>query len=229
MAEKKLNPGFVVFSIDGVPFGLMQRMFDEGVMPRLAGLAQQNTFRQMRSIHPCVSSVAWTCFTTGKNPGKHGIYGFIDRKSDSWNLAFPNAQAMTSQTIWEILSQAGKRVFGMNVPVTYPPRTVNGIMIAGFLAPNLEKVACPASVSDYLKSIDYRIDNDAAAARKDKRGLLDDLRQTHQARMTAMFHYLQQEPWDFFHTHVMGSDRINHFLFEKMEAEIGRASCRERV
>ena len=60
MAAKKLNPGFVVFSIDGVPFGLMQRMFDEGVMPHLAGLAQQNTFRQMRSIHPCVSSVAWT-------------------------------------------------------------------------------------------------------------------------------------------------------------------------
>jgi len=196
----------------------MQRMFDEGVMPRLAGLAQQNTFRQMRSIHPCVSSVAWTCFTTGKNPGKHGIFGFIDRKSDSWNLAFPNAQTMTSQIIWEILSQAGKRVFGMNVPVTYPPRTVNGIMIAGFLAPNLDKIAYPASVSEYLKSIDYRIDNDAAAARKDKRGLLDDLRQTHQARMTAMFHFLQQEPWDYFHTHVMGSDRINHFLFEKMEA-----------
>ena len=25
------------------------------------------------------------------------------------------------------------------------------------------------------------------------------------------------ENWDFFHTHIMGSDRINHFLWEKME------------
>jgi len=211
------KPKLVVFSIDGVPFGLMQRMFDDGIMPNLARLAREHTFSQMRSIQPCVSSVAWTCFSTGKNPGKHGIYGFIDRKPDTWNLAFPNTNLMTSKTIWEILSQAGKRVFGMNIPVSYPPRKVNGIIIGGFLSPNLDKIAYPASESDYLKSINYVIDNDAAGARKDKRAFVDDLRETHQARMEAMFHYLDREDWDFFHTHVMGSDRANHFLLGSME------------
>jgi predicted AlkP superfamily phosphohydrolase/phosphomutase len=211
------KPKFVVFSIDGVPFGLMQRMFDEGIMPNLAKLAQQHTFQQMRSIQPCVSSVAWTCFSTGKNPGKHGIYGFIDRAEDSYGLAFPNTRTMTSKTIWEILSDSGKRVFGMNIPVSYPPRKVNGIIIGGFLAPNLDKIVYPASESDYLKSINYVIDNDAAGARKDKHAFVDDLYNTHERRMEAMFHYLDQEDWDFFHTHVMGSDRANHFLFTKMQ------------
>ena len=211
------SPKFMVYSIDGVPFGLMQRMFDEGVMPNLAKVAREHTFRQMRSIQPCVSSVAWTCFSTGKNPGKHSIYGFIDRKPDSWDLAFPNTNLMTSKTIWEILSEAGKRVFGMNIPVSYPPRKVNGIVIGGFLTPSLDKIVYPASESDYLKSIDYRIDNDAAGARKDKRAFVDDLRETHKARMEAMFHYLDQEDWDFFDTHVMGSDRANHFLLGSME------------
>ncbi len=211
------NPKFMVYSIDGVPFGLMQRMFDEGVMPNLAKVARENTFRQMRSIQPCVSSVAWTCFSTGKNPGKHGIYGFIDRKPGTWDLAFPNTNVMTSKTIWEILSEHGKRVFGMNVPVSYPPRQVNGVIIGGFLAPNLDKIVYPDSESAYLKSINYRIDNDAAGARKDKRAFVDDLRETHRTRMEAMFHYLDQEDWDFFHCHVMGSDRANHFLLEQME------------
>ncbi|MCH8135313.1 MAG: hypothetical protein IIB77_04960, partial [Proteobacteria bacterium] len=91
-------------------------------------------------------------------------YGFIDRKPDTWDLAFPNTNLMTSKTIWEILSEAGKKVFGMNIPVSYPPRKVNGIIIGGFLSPNLDKIACPASESDYLKSINYVIDNDAGGA-----------------------------------------------------------------
>lgn len=215
--SQKPKPKFVVFSIDGVPYGLMERMFAEGVMPNLAKLAEQHRFCQMRSIQPCVSSVAWTCFSTGKNPGKHGIYGFIDRAPDSYNLAFPNTTVLTSKTIWEILSDAGKRVFGMNIPVSYPPRAVNGIIIGGFLSPNLDKIAYPASESEYLKSIGYVIDNDAAGARKDKRAFVKDLYQTHERRMEAMFHYLDQEDWDFFHTHVMGSDRANHFLFTQME------------
>ncbi len=210
------HPKFMVYSIDGVPHGLMQRMFDEGIMPNLANLASQTGLRQMRSIQPCVSCVAWTCFMTGKNPGKHGIYGFIDRREGGYDLAFPNQSMMTSDTLFDILSKAGKRVFSMNVPVTYPPRQVNGIQIGGFLAPNLDKIAYPASEGDYLKSINYVCDNDAALARQDKSAFCKDLMNTHERRMEAMFHYLEQEDWDFFHTHVMGSDRACHFLFGEM-------------
>ena len=30
-----------------------------------------------------------------------------------------------------------------------------------------------------------------------------------------MFHFLAQDKWDFFHTHIMGTDRINHFLLRQ--------------
>ena len=120
----------VVLSIDGVPLDLMKRMTAEGVMPHMAEFIRQNSLRQMRSVHPTVSAVAWANYMTGKNPGKHGIYGFIDRRENSYNLMFPNSAVMATENIWEILSQADKRVFGMNVPVSYPPRQVNGIPIA---------------------------------------------------------------------------------------------------
>lgn len=209
------NPKFMVLSIDGIPVWLIKQLMDEGVMPNMARLVEQVGYRQMRSVHPTVSCVAWASFATGKNPGKHGIFGFIDRQPDSFDLMLPNGSNMTSEHIWDVLSKAGKRVFGMNVPSTYPPRKVNGILIGGFLTPTLDKAAYPAEENQYLKSIDYRIDSDAQLARRDQNAMLNDLDITLQKRMEAMHHYLDMENWDFFHTHIMGTDRLNHFLLER--------------
>jgi len=49
--------------------------------------------------------------------------------------------------------------------------------------------------------------------------MLDDLDVTLAKRAEAMFHFLAQGDWDFFHTHVMGTDRINHFLLARLEAD----------
>ncbi len=210
---------FMVLSIDGVPFGLMDKMFREGIMPNLADIAKDNRFSPMKSVQPTVSSVAWASYATGVNPGIHGNYGFIDREPGTWDLQFPNNATMTADHIWTKLSAQGKRVFGMNVPSTYPPKPVNGVLIGGFLAPSIDKIVFPPSEAEYLKSIDYQIDSDAALARQDKKAMLKNLDYTLDKRFEALFHYLDREDWDFFHTHVMGSDRINHFLWEKMLAD----------
>ncbi len=207
----------ILLSIDGVPYSMLSRFLEAGHLPNFARLAQKAPLRQMDSVHPTVSSVAWTSYITGKQPGKHGVYGFIDRKPGTYEMSIPSSASITSKTIWEILSDHGLRVFGMNVPLTYPPPQVNGILIGGFLCPTVEKVAYPAQLSDYLKSIDYQIDSDPMLARESKERMLPNLHQTLDARMEAMFHFLAQEPWDYFHTHIMATDRINHFLIEKYE------------
>lgn len=208
-------PKLMVLSIDGVPHGLLCELMAAGVLPAFSRFCEQHgSPRMMRSVLPTVSNVAWASFTTGRNPGKHGIYGFIDREVGSYDLMFPTATNLRGRNIWEILSQAGKKVFGMNVPSTYPPRAVNGIMIGGFLGPSLDKIAYPPEVGGYLRSIDYRIDSDAALARKSKEKMFANLEMTLQKRSEAMFHFLQEDQWDYFHVHVMGTDRINHFLLD---------------
>ncbi len=206
-------PKLTVLSLDGVPHGLAVELMDRGDMPNFARLCEQHGRPVlMRSVFPTVSCVAWACYATGRNPGKHGIYGFIDRRAGTYDLAFPNAATMRGPNLWEILSGRGKKVFGMNVPSTYPPRAVNGVLIGGFLAPSIEKVAYPPETAGYLRGIDYRIDSDAALARESKRAMLGDLATTLARRTEAMLHFLGDHEWDFFHTHVMGTDRINHFL-----------------
>ena len=61
----------------------VSRMRQAGVVTRTmvaTPLLREGTLAPMRSSVPTVSSVSWTGFMTGRNPGKHGIYGFTDVK-----------------------------------------------------------------------------------------------------------------------------------------------------
>jgi predicted AlkP superfamily phosphohydrolase/phosphomutase len=207
----------IVIGLDGTPLGLVTDLIDGGELPNFARIFDDGSVRPMTSAIPSVSSVAWSCFMTGKNPGKHGIYGFIDRLPNTYDTYIPNSRAMRSETLWEILSRSGKGVVVMNVPVTYPPRQVKGILVAGFLAPRLEKATHPAWVADTLKAMGYRIDVDPWQAREDKDKFLEDLRYTLDKREEAMLHFMDTEDWDFFILQIMETDRLHHFFWEHME------------
>jgi predicted AlkP superfamily phosphohydrolase/phosphomutase len=203
----------LVIGLDGVPFSLLRGLLAEGKLPHLAELVKSGSFKRMNSVHPCVSSVAWATYMTGKNPGKHNIYGFVDRFPESMEVFIPTSRDMAGKTLWEILSQAGKRVIVINVPVTFPPREVNGILISGFLCPTIDKISHPREVAGVLKEMGYRIDVDAWQARRDLDRFLEDLHLTLDKRVEAMFHFLEGEKWDFFQLHIMETDRLNHFLY----------------
>ena len=132
--------------LDGTPYSLLQRMIREGITPNLAALTRPGSLRPMHSIYPWVSSVAWSSFMTGQNPAKHGIFGFVDRDPATLKTYIPTARNMLSPTLWEILSRAGKRVVVVNVPVTFPPKPVNGVLVGCFLSPSLDKTVYPESL-----------------------------------------------------------------------------------
>ena len=206
----------VVIGIDGTPFTFLQRLIAEGRMPHLAKLAAGGAFKRMNSVHPTVSAVAWSSFMTGQNPAKHGIFGFVDREPATLKTFIPTSRQMVSQPLWELLGAAGRRVIVINVPGTYPPRPVNGILIGDFLSPSLEKVAYPPEVSQRLKAWGYRIDTDPWLGRESKDKLLVDVNDAFDHRVDTMFRLMTDEPWDYFHCHIMETDRLFHFLWEQM-------------
>ncbi|MEW6381269.1 MAG: alkaline phosphatase family protein [bacterium] len=209
----------LVIGLDGVPYTFLTSPRNAGKFPRMQALFQQGAFHRMRSVIPTISSVAWSSFMTGKNPAKHNIYGFIDRKPNPFEPFIPTAINMQAPTLWQILSQAKKRVTVINVPVTYPPKPVNGILIGCFLATRLDKAAYPASIVPKLKELDYRIDVDAWLARKDRKKFLEELHVALERRVATARYFLEQEEWDFFQVHIMETDRINHFFWDDWEKE----------
>jgi predicted AlkP superfamily phosphohydrolase/phosphomutase len=211
------RPRVLVVALDGVPYTYVQGLFEAGEMPNLRAIHELGPIAQMDTSVPNVSSVAWASFMTGANPGKHNIYGFLDRHLGTSRTYIPTSRDIRAPTILELLSAAGRRVFSMNVPVTYPPRPVNGTVIGCFLSPNLEKASPTPAVFEVLSRIGYQVDADPWRARNDKSDFVPHLVEVFEARMEATRHFWHQERWDFFMTHIMETDRLHHFFWEEME------------
>jgi len=207
----------LALGFDGTPYSFMKRMKDEGRLPHLSKLFDEGAFVRMNSVHPCVSCVAWSSVMTGKNPGKHGIFGFADRKPGTSDIYIPNARNLKSRMLWEVLSSLDKRVVSIGVPVTYPPREVNGYLVSGFLAPTIEKGTYPKEMGSVLKEMGYIIDVDAQKARTDLDAIFPDLMKTLEKRTQTARFFLEKEKWDFFLVHFMETDRLHHFVWEHME------------
>jgi predicted AlkP superfamily phosphohydrolase/phosphomutase len=207
----------VFIGLDGTPFTFMQRLIAEGRAPHAARLVQQGSLLRMDSVWPWVSSVAWSTMMTGVNPAKHNIFGFIDRDPKTYKQFIPTSSNMRAKTLWEMLSDAGKRVIVVNVPVTYPPRPVNGILVGCFLSPSLEKAVYPPSYLPTLQSLGYVVDADPWKARESKEMALLEVNAALDARIRTLFHLVEHEEWDYLHVHVMETDRLHHFLWQQME------------
>ncbi|MEW6585283.1 MAG: alkaline phosphatase family protein [Nitrospirota bacterium] len=207
----------VVLGIDGVPCSLLRSLIGKGIMPNLATLAQDGTLTEMTASIPEVSSTSWTTFMTGVNPGKHGIYGFMDLKPHSYEYRFPNSSDIKSETLWEIIGKNDRRSIVINVPSTYPARPLNGILTAGFVALDLQKATYPDSAYRYLKSINYRMDVDSQKAARAAELFAADINITFETRRTAILHLFDREEWDLFIGVITETDRLHHFFWAAYE------------
>jgi len=187
--KRKGKRRVAVIGLDGVGAPLVEALTDAGVMPRMAALRRAGTLARMTSTIPTISSVSWSGFMTGANPGRHGIYGFTDVKRDSYAVYFPNYRHVQAPTIWDVLGAEGRRSIVLNIPNTYPAKDINGVLVSGFVAVNIERAVTPASVLPLLKSQGYKIDVDYVNANERVDPFFRDLHDTLAARRRAFGHF----------------------------------------
>ncbi|HEY2385592.1 MAG TPA: alkaline phosphatase family protein [Candidatus Binatia bacterium] len=211
--KAKPKPRVAVIGLDGVGTPLIEALTDAGVMPRMAALRRGGTLARMASSIPTISSVSWSGFMTGTNPGRHGIYGFTDVKRDSYAVYFPNYRHVQGATIWDVLGAAGKRSIVLNIPNTYPAKDIQGVLVSGFVAVNIERAVTPASVLPLLKSHGYKIDVDYVNANERPDAFFKDLVETLAARRRTLAHFLREEDWDCFIGVITETDRLHHYFW----------------
>src|SRR5689334_21784488 len=69
----------VIVGMDGMDPGLATKFMQEGRLPNFEKLANAGVFRALDTSNPSMSPVAWSTFTTGTDPGSHGIFDFLTR------------------------------------------------------------------------------------------------------------------------------------------------------
>jgi predicted AlkP superfamily phosphohydrolase/phosphomutase len=111
----------IILGFDGMDPVLTAQWMDEGKLPNFKRLKEMGDFKPLLSSIPPQSPVAWSNFTTGMNPGGHGIYDFLIRVKETYFPDFSTAK------------------------VTPPKRTINlgkwMIPLSGGKAENLRKGA----------------------------------------------------------------------------------------
>jgi len=143
----------LIMGIDGASWDFLKPWINDGKLPTLKKLIDLGSSGDLRTVVPPLSSAAWISMVTGKNPGKHGIYGFLDE-----NGQLLDSTSIKSERIWNILSERDKRCCVIGVPLTYPVDNINGCMISGVLTPPDKKdYFYPAELLPMLKKYDYQI------------------------------------------------------------------------
>jgi predicted AlkP superfamily phosphohydrolase/phosphomutase len=126
----------MVLGWDSCDFDLLLPWVDQGHLPTVRTLIEEGRTGRLLSVYPPVTASAWSTIITGKNAGKHGIYEFASLKNNSYDAIPLNASNRKGKDLWEILSENGKKVAIIGVPMTFPVRKVNGVLVSGFLTPN---------------------------------------------------------------------------------------------
>jgi predicted AlkP superfamily phosphohydrolase/phosphomutase len=213
LANRNPNRGkVVVLGLDGVPYSLLVEYMERGIMPefsRLCGASRQLV--RMNSSLPEVSSVAWTSFMTGRNPGEHGVFGFMEIDRETYAYKFPSFRTLKARPFWEVKNI---KTVALNIPQTCPALPMNGVMVSGFVALDLKKATYPEKLLSYLNSIGYRLDVNARLASRNPEAFFDDLFVTFGKRKEATEHLYSHEEWQLFITTITETDRLHHFFFD---------------
>lgn len=207
----------LVIGLDGASFDLIQPWLRSGKLPNMARIMSGGGGGHLRSVLPVVSPAAWASFSTGVNPGKHGVFDFSQRVSGSYQLRVVTARDIRAPTIWRLLSEAGRRVAIINVPITYPAESVNGVMITGLGTPDSQMFTHPPELSRVLQSQGYRLNKTVLFHPGKEEAFLKDVYDiTERVGQTAL-NVLKQERWDFFMVVFRDSDEMAHFFWKYMD------------
>ncbi len=215
----------LIIGLDGAPYHLFSKWLQENKLGFLGKLIQEGVFGILETIVPPYTMIAWPCFYTGKNPAKIGPF-LIKAKGfdpDAFSRShFLNANEIKTWTIWEYLSERGYKVGVMNVPVTYPPKKVNGFLISDFLTPKgAEDFTYPPELKEELK--DYKIKSEISTGfgfadkNLDKVKLENMFYNLLEKRIHYSIKLVKEKNPDFFMIDFKEFDDFMHFFFDNKD------------
>ena len=222
-----------ILGIDGATFDVLKPWVADGHLPNFARLFDEGCHSVMQSSTPPLSPVAWTSIATGVNPGKHGIYDFITGSraegADLPTFNFATGRNRKTKAFWEIFTELDRPSIVVNMPASYPPDPVNGLMISGWDATqNISKAFYPRELHEeivaecgayYMTPLDLiskatMLRTDPASLKK----LGDATIKSAQQRRRVTRYLATKHPWDVFFGVFTETDIAQHRFWDSVDS-----------
>jgi predicted AlkP superfamily phosphohydrolase/phosphomutase len=196
---------------------LLRPWAEEGKLPVLAGLMKRGAWGTLRSQVPIVTPQVCGTLVTGRSPGHHGLMDFWQRGPDG-TFRETHGSMLQAPAIWQLLSERGLSSAVLNLPFTYPPPKLNGLMIAGEDAPGVHpSIAYPPGL---LREITarfgrYRLKDTFPGGRR-KSDYLELIEADVQAQTDVFAHLLASRIWHFGLVFFSHAAICQHYFWEDM-------------
>jgi predicted AlkP superfamily phosphohydrolase/phosphomutase len=208
---------FLLIGLDGAEPSLVEPWIAQGKLPNLAALRRGGAFLPLKSTRPPATFPAWTSCVTGVNPGRHGIFDFTEMTPGAYAVRFVNSTFRKVPALWNVLSDAGKRVCVLGVPGAYPPEEVNGVMVAGFDSPVCTRIdrsfVDPPSMYKAVRQWRFADFQETRIGPGWHAMALARLHEGIAVKEAIAVHLMAQEPWDFFMVVFSESDTVGHHFW----------------
>jgi predicted AlkP superfamily phosphohydrolase/phosphomutase len=208
----------MVIGLDGATLDLILPWANAGHLPTLTRLMKNGGGSRLHSVSPVVSAAAWATFMTGTNPGKHGVFDFMYRKENDYRLRPTNSQHITNPSLWRLLSDQGRQVGVINVPMTFPPEEVNGILVSGLGTPNYKTFTHPPEYGERLLQEGYRVNRKMYYPENNLDGFLTDTYEIIDSITNAALRFIKEQTWDFFMVVYRDTDDVAHGFWRFMDS-----------
>lgn len=158
-------PKTVVVGLDGATLDLIRPWITQGELPAVRQILDEGVYGDLESVLPPVTSPNWKAYSTGKNPGKLGVFWWRNVDVENRRVYLPQERYHEHTEYWEILAER-ERVGVVNVPTTYPPKADVDVLISGPPDGRNQDYTAPPELQERLeREFDYRVT---------KRGMLHD-------------------------------------------------------
>jgi len=211
----------LVIGLDGGTFELIGPWLEAGELPRLKALMDSGVHGDLLSVLPPLSPPAWTSAVTGVNPGAHGIFDFQRVDFTTRTTLLETGASRRVPALWTLLSDGGRRVGVVNVPMSDPPDPVNGFMVSGFPHPDSIGIAYPEALEKRIHRFGYRLDTMGGKLLPGHEAELraQFLDTFHARRRLALQLGAENPDLDLYWVVFTATDRMQHFFWKFMEKD----------
>ena len=211
-----------VFGLDGATFEVIRRGCERGELPRLGRLLERGPYGTLESTVPAITAAAWTSFQTGVQPERHGIRDWLVRDEGSYRLRLVNSSMVKERRLWDYAGEEGGRAVVVGLPVTFPPRPMNGLLVSGPLTSAAEGYTYPAGLARELEAEvgKFPCFPEHWRGRYEWEDWLERLERSITLRERIARYLLEKGEWDLFVLHFMETDSVQHqmwHLYDQVE------------
>ncbi len=199
-----------------------------GYLPAIQELRERGVWGTLESVANISSGSIWPSAYTGCTPAKHGIGNFhMHLVNGTYHIDRYGPNHVMQPALWDYLGKAGKRAIVVDVPLSRPDPSMNGIMISawGVEGPAWKRQSHPRELMRELDrrfgryplpNDDYRRSIRATAldkVREMREILFDGMR----LKTRLLQHLMDTESWDLFLGVFSESHWADHVMYHVVD------------